>query len=152
VKPSQVTQGVPGLALGAASSRGAVAAERFAQLKRSVAEGAPRAESVIRVGGPEAEYLTLMVHGRNRPQDTEYWDSKFPWCTAEVSAGAFCGSVSNVLRNEALARLLSWLEALSQQLDGEALLDTLNDWQVLHLTRRACRLSQVRTPARPSGR
>lgn len=86
------------------------------------------AEAVIRFGGAEAEYLTLTVHGRSRPQDTDYWDGNFLWCTAEVSAGAFRGSVSNVLRNEDLARFLSWLEALYQRLDGEALLDTLDGW------------------------
>jgi hypothetical protein len=86
------------------------------------------AEVVIRFGSDEAEYLTLTVHGRNRPQDTDYWGGNFLWCTAEVSAGAFRGLVSNVLRNEDLARFLSWLEAQFQRLDGEALLDTLDGW------------------------
>ena len=86
------------------------------------------AEAVIRFGCAEAEYLTLTVHGRSRPQDTDYWDGNFLWCTAEVAAGAFRGSVSNLLRNEDLLRFLPQLEALYQRLDGEALFDTLDGW------------------------
>jgi hypothetical protein len=82
----------------------------------------------IRLGGDEAEYLLLTLHGRNRPDSADYWDGNFLWCTAEVIAGAFHGSVSNVVRNEDLIRFLTRLELLYQQLDGEALFDTLDNW------------------------
>src|SRR5688572_27652939 len=95
---------------------------------RSAPEGGPMAEVVIHFGGEGAEYLTLTVHGRNRPADTDYWDGNFLWCTAEVAAGVFRGSVSNVLRNEDLLRFLPRLEDLYRRLDGEALLDTLEGW------------------------
>jgi hypothetical protein len=91
------------------------------------------AEAVIRFGGDEAEYLTLTVHGRNIPDATDYWDGNFLWCTAEVVAGAFRGSLSNVLRNEDLARFLTRVEELYRRLDGEALLDTLDGWLDLRL-------------------
>jgi hypothetical protein len=91
------------------------------------------AEAVIRFGGGEAEYLTLRVHGRNIPDATDYWDGNFLWCTAEVVAGAFRGSLSNVLRNEDLGRFLARVEELYQRLDGEALLDTLEGWLDLRL-------------------
>jgi hypothetical protein len=85
-------------------------------------------EHLIHFGSAEAESLALKVHGRNRPQDNDYWDGNFLWCTAEVLAGGFRGSISNVLRNEDLIRFLSRLEVLYQRLDGEALLDTLDGW------------------------
>lgn len=91
------------------------------------------AESVVRFGGDEAEYLTLTVHRRNIPGSTDYWDGNFLWCTAEIVAGAFRGSLSNVLRNEDLARFLTRVEDLYRRLDGEALLDTLEGWLDLRL-------------------
>jgi len=84
--------------------------------------------SVIRLGGGEAEYLTLAIHGRKRLESEDYWDGNFLWCTAEVTAGTFRGSVSNVIRNEDLIRFLDGLEVLYQRLDGEAMLDTLENW------------------------
>jgi hypothetical protein len=84
--------------------------------------------SVIRLGRERAEYLTLAIHGRNRPVSEDYWDGNWLWCTAEVAAGAFRGSVSNVIRNEDLIRFLPRLEDLYRRLDGEALLDTLEGW------------------------
>jgi hypothetical protein len=86
------------------------------------------AEDLIHLGGAESEYLKLTVHGRNIPEASDYWDGNFLWCTAEVAAGAFRGSASNVIRNEDLVRFLPRLEALGQRLDGEALFDTLDGW------------------------
>ncbi len=88
---------------------------------------------VIRFGGEEAEYLAVTIHGRNIPAATDYWDGNFLRCTAEVSAGAFRGSVSNLLRNEDLARFLARVEDLYQRLEGEALFDTLDGWLDLRL-------------------
>jgi hypothetical protein len=88
---------------------------------------------VIRLGGEEAEYLTLAIHGRNRPESEDYWDGNWLWCTAEVAAGAFRGSLSNVVRNEDLIRFLPMLEDLYRRLDGEALFDTLEGWLDLRM-------------------
>ena len=83
---------------------------------------------VIRLGGEEAEFLTLAIRGRNCPESEDYWDGNWLWCTADVAAGAFRGSVSNLIRNEDLIRFLPRLEDLHRRLDGEALLDTLEAW------------------------
>ena len=86
------------------------------------------AEALIRFGGTDAEYLMLTVHGRNIPEAADYWDGNFLWCPAEVAAGAFRGSFSNLIRNEDLARFLPRLETLYERLDGVALFDTLDGW------------------------
>ena len=86
------------------------------------------AEALIRFGGTDAEYLMLTVHGRNIPEAADYWDGNFLWCTAEVAAGAFRGSFSNLIRNEDLARFLPRLETLYERHDGVALFDTLDGW------------------------
>jgi len=88
---------------------------------------------VIRVGGEEAESLTLTAHGRAHPDAADYWDGNWLSCTAETRAGAFRGSLDGLLRNEDLARLLAGMEQLHQRLVGEAMLDTLEGWVELRL-------------------
>src|SRR5690349_13949775 len=86
------------------------------------------AETLISFGGANAEYLTLTIHGRNIPEAADYWDSNFLRCTAELAAGAFRGSLNNLIRNEDLVRFLPRLEGLSERLDGVALFDTIDGW------------------------
>lgn len=88
----------------------------------------------IHFGGEQSEFLSLTVHGRSRPDTSDYWDGNWLWCSAEVSAGAFRGTVDCMLRNEDFARFLPRLERLLESLDGEALLDTLEGWLDLRLT------------------
>jgi hypothetical protein len=90
--------------------------------------------SIIHFGGEQNEFLSLTVHGRSRPETSDYWDGNWLWCSAEVSAGAFRGTVDCMLRTEDLARFLPRLERLSESLDGEALLDTLEGWLDIRLT------------------
>jgi hypothetical protein len=89
---------------------------------------------LIHFGGERAEFLSLSVRGRSRPGSSDYWDANWLWCSAEVSAGAFRGKVDGLIRNEDLARFLPRLEKLSEQLSGEALLDTIEGWLDLRLT------------------
>src|SRR5262245_11070086 len=83
---------------------------------------------LLRLGGEDAEYLTLKVHGRNTPGSADYWDGNWLSCTAEVSAGAFRGALRGLLRNDDLAGFLLRLEQLHRRLDAEARLDTLDGW------------------------
>jgi hypothetical protein len=89
--------------------------------------------STIHLGGEQAEFLTLTIHGRSLPDATDYWDGNWLACTAEVSAGAFRGTLNGLLRNEDLSKFLHRLEALYERLTGEALFDTLDGWLVLRL-------------------
>src|SRR6266513_54701 len=85
--------------------------------------------------GPARPWESLITQSSTRrrskkrsPNSADYWDGNFLWCSAEVAAGAFRGSLGNVIRNEDLLRFLLRLEDLYQRLDGEALLDTLDGW------------------------
>jgi hypothetical protein len=91
------------------------------------------AEAVIRIGGAKAEYLTLTLHGRSLPHAADYWDGNWLACTAEVSAGAFRGSLDGLLRNEDIDRFLDRVAGLYERLTGEALFDTLEGWLDLRL-------------------
>ena len=84
--------------------------------------------NTIRFGGSELEFFTLTIHDRNIPEATDYWDGNWLWCTAEVHAGAFDGTLDNMIRTEDLARFLPRLESLYQTQEGEALFDTLEGW------------------------
>jgi hypothetical protein len=88
---------------------------------------------IIRLGGEEADFLVLTVHGRAFPASTDYWDGNWLRCTAEVVAGAFRGRMDRTLRNEELARFLLRLEGLYERLSGEALFDTLEHWLDLRI-------------------
>jgi hypothetical protein len=91
-------------------------------------------EALIRFGDREVEYLEITIRGRNNPDAVDYWDGNFLWCTAEVVAGAFRGSLSNVIRTEDLARFHPQLVDLHRSLIGEASFDTLDDWLEVTLT------------------
>src|SRR5262245_58655106 len=92
-----------------------------------------RSMGIIHIGGEQAEFLTLTVHGRSLPHATDYWDGNWLACTAEVSAGAFRGTLDGLLRNKDLSRFLERLQGLYERLTGEALFDTLDGWLDLRL-------------------
>ncbi len=77
--------------------------------------------------GSGADYLTLSVSGRVRPDGEGPWSSNWLHCIADVSAGAFRGRIEWQLRNEDLTRFIQALDRLGGQA-GEALLDTLDGW------------------------
>jgi hypothetical protein len=83
---------------------------------------------VIRFGGEKAEYLTPAVHGREFPGSADYWDGNWLSCTAEVRVSTFRGRRDGSLRNEELARFLTGLEEVYEQLTGEARFETMERW------------------------
>lgn len=89
---------------------------------------------LIHFSGERSEFLSLTVHGRSRPDSSDYWDGNWLWCSVEVSAGAFRGKVDGLLRNEDLARFLPRLEGLSEKSSGDAFFDTVEGWLDVRLT------------------
>ena len=84
--------------------------------------------------GNHTDSLTLRIHGRIKPDSQSYWDANWLHCSAEVSAGAFRGTLEWQLRNEDLARFMDALERLGG-LAGDALLDTLDGWLEVRVVR-----------------
>jgi hypothetical protein len=84
--------------------------------------------------GCGSDFLTLRIHGRTKPDAQNYWDANWLHCTADASAGAFCGTLEWQLRNEDLARFMHALEGLDRQA-GEALLETIDGWLAIQVIR-----------------
>jgi hypothetical protein len=87
----------------------------------------------IHIGGEQAEFFTLTVHGRSLPHATDYWDGNWLACTAEVAAGAFRGTMDRLIRNEDLARFLHDLERMAGGQDVWPCLEALEGWLSLRL-------------------
>jgi hypothetical protein len=82
----------------------------------------------IRIGGEEAEFLRLTLHGRSHPDATDFWDGNWLDCTAEVAAGAFRGDLRRALRADELEAFRQQSAVLHDRLTGEAVLDTMEEW------------------------
>jgi hypothetical protein len=81
-----------------------------------------------------ADFLTLRIHGRVRPDAQDYWDANWLHCAAEASAGGLRAKLDWQLRNEDLLRFLRALESLETRV-GEAVLDTGDGWLDIRVVR-----------------
>lgn len=104
----------------------------------------------IRIGGEQAEYVTLTVNGREHPDSSECADVNWLLCTAEIVAGTFRGRLDSSLRTDELERFYQQVERLNQRLIGDAELTTMEDWFTLRLrgdgrghVEASCRLCNV---------
>jgi hypothetical protein len=87
----------------------------------------------IRIGGEVAEFLSLAIHGRQRPESADYWDGNWLTCDVEVAAGAFRGAFGRTIRKEDLERFRHQLVRLYAELSGTAALEVLEGWIALDL-------------------
>jgi hypothetical protein len=85
------------------------------------------------IGRPAADHVCIRPICRERPSSTDYWDGN--WLSVEVAirSGAFRGNYRANLRSDELARLLEGLAHLSQNLSGEAALQSMEQWIDLQL-------------------
>jgi hypothetical protein len=81
--------------------------------------------------GSDTEGLTIRIVSRMHPGADDYWDGNWLVSPVEVRVGGFTGRVAAGLRAEELARLREGLEALYASLEGEARLESLEDWVTL---------------------
>jgi hypothetical protein len=87
----------------------------------------------IRLGGSEAEYISLTVNGREYSTATDYWDANWLSCKVEIAAGAFRGNVDGMIRTEELENFNGHIRRLYERLDGEAEFSTLEGWLSIRL-------------------
>ena len=81
-----------------------------------------------KLGGADAEYLSLTLHGRSYPGSSDYWDGNWLDCTAEVVVGAFTGRLKQFLRTDDLEGFARELQQLDEQLTGQATLQGMEPW------------------------
>ena len=87
--------------------------------------------NTIVVGGSERERLTIEVSGRMHFGASDYWDGNLLISPIEVVVGGFTGRVAAGLRAEELRAFRGGLENLYASLEGEARLDSMEDWLLL---------------------
>lgn len=88
----------------------------------------------IQFGSESAEFLRLMVYGREHIGATDYWDGNWLSATAEVAAGAFRGTLGGSIRGDEVTAFSRQLESLYDRLDGEACFLTMESWVEIRVT------------------
>jgi hypothetical protein len=88
------------------------------------------------VGRPNGDHLTIRVLARMHPGSSDYWDGN--WLVSPISAtlGGFTAQIGAGLRIDELRTFRRGLEQLNQQLQGEAVLTSIEHWISLSV---ACR-------------
>jgi hypothetical protein len=82
----------------------------------------------IHLGGEPPDLLALTVYGRVHPDASDFWDGNWVSCTAEVSAGAFRGTLGGSIRTDELVDFHRALSGLYERLDGEVVFQTMEGW------------------------
>ena len=99
------------------------------------------ANGPVVIGGSERERVSIHVLGRMHPGASDYWDGNWLVSPIEVAVGGFTGRIGAGLRTEELRTFREGLEVLYEALEGEARLDSMEDW--LSLTCRGTGLGHV---------
>jgi hypothetical protein len=79
----------------------------------------------IEVGGDDRDRISLSILGRSHPGATDYWDGNWVRTSVDASVGGFTAAFGADLRTDEFDRFRSALQALYEQLDGEAVFETL---------------------------
>jgi hypothetical protein len=105
-------------------------------------------ETKLLIGRPASDHLRIRPIHRERPDSTDYWDGN--WLSVEISiqSGAFRGKYQANLRSDEFATLLGGLVELSDNLAGEAALQSMEDWIRVQLVGDGRGLFQVTGYAR----
>ncbi len=88
----------------------------------------------IRIGGENAEFLSITILGRSHLDARDYWDGNWVRASVEVAAGGFRGTVGGDLRAEELASFHAEVASLAGSLAGEARFTTMEEWLSIFVT------------------
>jgi hypothetical protein len=86
------------------------------------------------VGDANGEHVSIRVLGRLHPNSDDFWDGNWLATPIEVSVGKFRGTVGASLRADELRRFRDAVERLHATLEGEAVLESMEEWLTLRLT------------------
>jgi hypothetical protein len=88
----------------------------------------------VTVGAPGGDHITIRVLGRLYPGADDFGDGNWLSTLIDFAAGQFSGTVSASLRAEELQAFRDGLEKLYATLQGEALLESMEEWLTLRVT------------------
>ena len=90
-------------------------------------------ESLSFVIGGANEHVTVTVVGRERAA-SDYWDGNWLVTPIEIVVGHFRGTLGADLRAEEIRRFRVELESLYANVNGQAVLDSLDGWITMTVT------------------
>ena len=85
------------------------------------------------IGRQAADHVRIRPVCRERPNSTDYWDGNWLDVEVAIQSGTFRGNYRANLRTDELASLLEGLVGLSDNLSGEAALQSMEQWIRLQL-------------------
>jgi hypothetical protein len=80
------------------------------------------------IGDPVGDHLAIRALGRLHPRADDYWDGNWLQTAIVFSVGAFRGMVGASLRTDELRQFRVALEKAYKSLEGEAVLDSMEEW------------------------
>lgn len=86
------------------------------------------------VGDPVGDHLSIRVLGRLHPGSDDFWDGNWLATPIDVVVGKFRGTIGASLRADELQRFREAIEKLHASLDGDAVLESMEDWISLKVT------------------
>ena len=92
------------------------------------------ARPVVVIGAPGGDHLLIRPLGRQHPGAGDYWDGNWIVSVIEVRVGGFRGEVGASLRADEFHEFSRQLGRLYASLQGDAVLDSMEDWITLRVT------------------
>lgn len=80
------------------------------------------------LGRVDADHLAIAVTGRSHPECSDYWDGNWIRSILKVRAGGFTADITADLRTTEIHKFGEELAAMNDNLAGEAVLNTLEEW------------------------
>lgn len=87
----------------------------------------------VLLGHTDGEHISIRVLGRMHAGTEDYWDGNWLVTPVRVVAGGFRAESGAALRAEELRRFREALEQLHGSLQGEAVLESMEEWLTVRL-------------------
>ncbi|WP_073837598.1 WapI family immunity protein [Micromonospora sp. CB01531] len=114
----------------------------------------PEQRAEVLIGDRDSSYLLIRALGRLHPGASDYWDGNWLITPVTISVDSFTGEVGASIRAEELRGLREGLERLNHDLEGEAVLESMEGWLSLVFRMKAGGRIDISGQAcdRPGGR
>ena len=89
---------------------------------------------MLLIGPENGDHIRIEIAGRERPEDSDFWDGNWLVSSVKVQAGAWSGSFRALLRAEEFEQFLSQTEQLYKDLEGTAEFIPMEPWIIVKLT------------------